>query len=1502
MPRKRAKPAERPSVAASSPAQTEAESPERTPSLSFPVVGIGASAGGLEAFKEMLQALPVDTGMAYVLVPHLDPSHRSMLADILGRVTEMPVLEATDRMAVAPNHVYVLPPGKDMVLVEGRLRLSPRSKTRTIHRPIDLFLRSLGEDQLHRSIAVILSGTANDGTLGCAQIKAAGGISFAQDDTAEHDSMPKNAAAAGCIDFVLPPAEIARQLAEIGRHPELAGVPAAGERTDRADLSGILDLLHQGRGIDFTHYKRSTLYRRITRRMVLHRLEGLQDYQRMLLKDPSELEALYQDILISVTSFFRNPESFEAIKAEVLPRLTRDRSRHDPVRIWVLGCSTGEESYSMAISFAEFAEASGRQIPVQVFASDLNDAGIEKARAGVYGKGIEDDVSPERLRRFFTEVDGGYRIAKSIRDMVVFASHNVLTDPPFSHIDLITCRNVLIYLDPILQQRLIPVLHYALNAGGYLWLGNSETVGPHRELFDLVDPKHKIYSRKPGAPHPGVGISHATHPGKPVPRRDTATVRETAGGLLGSQREADRLVLTRYAPAGVLVNSDFEILQFRGDTSPFLMPAPGRASLNLLKMLREGLLVGVRGALQKAKRTESPVREANLKLVGAGSGGLIDVEVIPVRGASLSETCYLVLFVTSATQQARTRRAKASQQRGASEQGELEQENVRLTQELAATREYLQSVIEQHEAANEELQSANEEVQSTNEELQSINEELETSKEEIESSNEELATVNEELHNRNLELIHSNNDLVNLLGSVQLAIVMLGPDLRIRRFTPAAERLLNLIATDAGRPITDIKLNIEVPDLEQRVLDVINSVQPAQLETRDRRGRWFLLRLRPYRTEAGAIEGAVLVLVDVDELKRAEAEVRAGVERLRIVQDRAPIGIREVDLDGRYLHVNDRFCEITGYSREELLRLRFQDITHPDDVAANEEGYRQTLAGTVPSYRMEKRYLRKDGRTVWVELHGTVVRDAAGVPQFGVGFEHDISERKRAEQALLESEARFRSLAETAPVLIWVSGLEGPEYLNRRFREFFGLPDGDRPDFDWLAHIHPEDCDPLKTSYVATLSGRGKVDDICRIRRADGEYRWIKLIGAPRFTASGELLGYVGTGLDVTDLKQAEQELRDADRAKNEFLAMLAHELRNPLAPLRNVIHLLGTPGASFEPLRGLMDRQIQTLARLIDDLLDVSRITQGKLQIRSEPVELGELLRRSIEAAQPGIERYGQTLTLAGLGEPAYVQADVVRLDQVFGNLLTNASKFTPEGGRIEVRLELVELGGERPGVEVRVHDNGSGMDAATLATVFEPFTQGERRIDRARGGLGLGLTLVRKLVELHGGTVTASSPGPGKGSEFAVRLPLAPAGTLPGAAASPVERRRQSRDARRILVVDDNADAGDSLAMLLRSVGHQVEVSHDGAAAVDLATVFRPEFVLLDVGLPGKDGYEVARELRQRDETRAATLIGVSGYGQEEDRRRAREAGFDHYFTKPMDFSALQELLRARQKPASS
>ncbi len=831
--------------------------------------------------------------MGFVLVQHLAPTHASNLAEILSRSTRMTVMEVQDESRVRPNHVFVIPPDRNMIISGGTLQLRPRESSGR-HRSIDYFFRSLAEDQGHKAIGVVLSGTATDGTLGLEEIKAASGITFAQDETAQHDSMPRSAIAAGCVDFVLPPDEIAREMARIARHPYVAPVVHTEYGAGDPNLKKILELLREASEVDFSHYKANTLNRRITRRMALQKIEGLKDYARFLQENPDEVEALHRDILVNVTSFFRNAEVFELLKAKIFPQLFKDRSRHDPLRAWVLGCSTGEEAYSIAMTFVEFQESTGSHVPVQVFATDLNGTAIEKARAGVYSKSITNDVSLERLRRFFVEVDGSYRVTKPIRDMCIFAKHNVVSDPPFSRLDLISCRNLLIYLEPLLQQKIVPLLHYALKLTGFLVLGSSETIGSYRDLFEIEDAQCKVYGKKPGPsrlttdPGPGrLPIAAGFGSGSRVRRHEVA--------VDALQREAERILLTKYVRPGVLINADMEILQFRGDTGPYLAPAPGKASLNLLKMAREGLLVALRGAVAKASKEESAVRAEGLRVKFNGGYREVHLEVVSVKASSSGEGGFLVLFEGAESvdrPRPKTDEPATEREIGSTETQETaEQQIARLTQELAASREYLQSVIEQQEAANEELQSANEEVQSANEELQSINEELETSKEEIESTNEELATVNDEAQNRNLELGQINNDLVNLLSSVQTTIVMLGHDLRIRRFTPMAEKMLNLIPTDVGRPISDIKLNLAIPDLEALLVEAIDTVSIKEREVQDRQGRWYSLRIRPYKTLENKIDGAVMMFIDVDTLRRAQEFAENIVETVR-----EPLLVLDADL------------------------------------------------------------------------------------------------------------------------------------------------------------------------------------------------------------------------------------------------------------------------------------------------------------------------------------------------------------------------------------------------------------------------------------------------------------------------------------------------------------------------------------------------------------------------------------------------------------------------------
>ena len=892
----------------------------RQPSESFPVVGIGASAGGLEAVTLLLKDLPQDTGMAFVLVQHLDPLHESSLTALLSRATAMLVSEAHDGMVVEPDHVYVIPPNKLMSIDRLVLHLLPRSKGGEIPAPVDYFFRSLAADRGTQAIGIVLSGTGTDGTLGLEEIKAAGGISFVQNEaTAKFGGMPSSAGASGCADYILPPREIAGELIRIGQHPHL--IPARAVETaavapaDGEDFKTICTLLRNHSGVDFSHYKPATLHRRISRRMVLQKLETLREYAVFLRRSPPEVEALFQDILICVTGFFRDAKMFDVLKKKIFPKILKNRLPDTPIRLWSAGCSTGEEAYSMVIALMEFLEKEGVRCPIQLFATDINDSVLKRARTGIYPERIKDEVSPERLRRFFTKAGHGYRINKSIRDPCMFARQNVIEDPPFSHIDLITCRNVLIYFDAALQKKVMPVFHFALKPNGFLVLGTAESVGGFAELFGIADAKYRIYEKK---------FAHTRHVGQAA--RFTASLERKAGELpavprsrvepmLGDiRKQADAVVLSQFAPTGVVINASMEILQFRGRTGPYLENAPGEASLNLLKMARQGLAAELRPLIAKAAKQKRSTGKEGIQIRHEGLMLSVNLKVIPLLMPNFTETFYLVIFEEKDSNVLPVS-LKSPPLRSTALQRELEQ----VREELAATKLSLQHIIEEQDASNEELRAANEEILSSNEELQSTNEEMETATEELQSSNQELMTLNDELQSRNTELHELSDDIVNLFGSVDIPIIMLSDDRRIRRFNPRAVKVLNLINGDIGCPISDFKLKLKLPNLQELITAVLESLTVKEQEVQDMEGRWYALRIRPYKTSDNRINGVVITLQGIDAVKQTLEAVegaRSFAEAI-VATVREPLLILDADLRVQTANQSFYTCFRTGREQTE---------------------------------------------------------------------------------------------------------------------------------------------------------------------------------------------------------------------------------------------------------------------------------------------------------------------------------------------------------------------------------------------------------------------------------------------------------------------------------------------------------------------------------------------------------------------------------------------------------
>ena len=846
----------------SRPADAEVEESDGLP---FLIVGVGASAGGLEAYTELLDSLPASPGLALLLVSHLDPEQKSHLAPILSRVCRMPVIEVAEGMAVESDRVYVIPPGTNMAMTDGHLALTPRPPRPVPHMPIDHLFRSLAAIQKQRSVGVVLSGNGTDGVVALQAIKAAGGVTFAQDDmTARYPSMPRAAVLDGNVDHIMRPRNIAQELERIALHPytkQNAHALPAPSVPGEDPLSAIMNLLRQRMAVDFTHYKQSTIQRRVLRRMALRNIKEPKDYLAPVRGDDAEVQALYQDLLIRVTQFFRDAEAFEALKEHVFPAIVDGRSLASAVRIWVAGCSTGEEVYSLAISVLEYLEGRAADVGIKILATDLNENALEKARAGVYLDNIEIDVSPPRLRRFFVRHNGHYQISKAVRELCVFSRHNIISDAPFSRLDLVSCRNMLIYMDVALQKKVIRLLHYSLNPKGFLFLGSSENIAGFSELFETVDGRNRIFVRAGTSSGMPIDFGPAAGAGALLASAEQED-RAPLWNALDVQKEADRVLLSRYAPVGVVVDETMTVLQFRGRTAAFLEPAPGMASLDLFRMLREGLLAEVRAATLQAKTENVPVSRGELRISDGATVRQVRVDVIPFKVPPSGIRFFLVLFQESSADGT----APPPQPQPVVRVGAADEQVSQLQLELGALREYLQSVIEEQESTNEELKSANEEILSANEELQSTIEELQTAKEEAQSANEELATVNDELRHRNSELGRANNDLINFLSGVNIPVVMVNHDLRIRRFTFPAEKIFNLIPSDVGRPFSDLKPGLQVPDLVDRITAVIDSLAPHEAEVQDMAGRWYSLRIRPYVTLEKNIDGASIVLIDIDSI------------------------------------------------------------------------------------------------------------------------------------------------------------------------------------------------------------------------------------------------------------------------------------------------------------------------------------------------------------------------------------------------------------------------------------------------------------------------------------------------------------------------------------------------------------------------------------------------------------------------------------------------------------
>ncbi|MDZ4779695.1 MAG: CheR family methyltransferase [Planctomycetia bacterium] len=1051
----------------------------------------------------------------------------------------------------------------------------------------------------------------------------------------------------------------------------------------------------------------------------------------------------------------------------VFPKLIRKHRPEEAIRFWVAGCATGEEVYSLTIALVESLGDMISNTPIKILATDISEAALEKARRGSYVDNIALDVSAARLRRFFSKNNGSYQISQSIRDLCVFSRHNVSHDTPFANLDLISCRNLLIYLDLSLQKRVIPYFHYALRPGGHLVLGPAETTGAQADLFELVDKDARIYSKKPG--NRQAITFPLSEPGQSVhyPPLPTGALSSTVH--LDVNEVIAQLLLQRFGPAGLLVNEELQVVTVRGNLAPYLRTRTSTVGVTLREVLHADLLDEVLDAIQQARREQRTVHRHDLWRSDVDQAGKLALEVIPLQLSEYPAAC-LVLFERLAQ--------RGVAPRSASSDNVNESGYAQLADELEHTRTYLQSVIEHNEVTNEELRAANEEILSSNEELQSTNEELQTAKEEMQSTNEELTTVNDELKHRNSELGNVNDDLINLLGGLKIPIVMVNRELKIRRFTPSAEGLFSLIPSDVGRPLCHLRHNLNITNLPEVIRGVIDSLTFADVEVQDQQGHWYSLRIRPYVTSDNRIEGATLALVGIDALKQAAEQLTAARDNADAIVDTVWEPLLVLDGDLRIQRTNAAFCQLFQISSEKVSGLHLAELPYG---ALDQAQLVATLRRIIPEndrlrdFELEVDLSAHDRRTLLLNAH-RIYWEGSATQMILVALEDVTSRRRELAQAKLLAEEQAR--------------------------------------------------------------------------RAEAEA---------------------------------------ANRSKDEFLAMLAHELRNPLAPIRNTMYILRKRVAGDELVDHALDiseRQLAHMARLLDDLLDVARIARGKVELRTDVVEVQAALRQAIEGCQSLIRSRDVDLQVTLPDSPMYIEADPARLEQILGNLLNNAAKYTDVNGAIQVTGEA-----RQAFVEIRIRDTGVGIAPELLPNIFDLFTQADRSLDRSQGGLGIGLTLVKRLVTLHGGTVEALSEGIDRGATFVVRFPrLSRTNVL---ATNSAADEGTAATLRRVLVVEDNVDGAAALAMLLRHLGHQVSVAHDGTAALEMAAAESPEVVLLDIGLPGISGYDVAKRLRNEIGLQDALIVAVTGYGQDHDRVRADESGIDRHLVKPVNPRELVALL---------
>ncbi|SMP71866.1 two-component system, chemotaxis family, CheB/CheR fusion protein [Neorhodopirellula lusitana] len=1314
--------------------------PQKQPSY---IVGVGASAGGLEALEKFFAQVPVDTTMAFIVVQHLSPDFKTMMDELLARRTSLPIHLVEEDQRVCAGCIYLLPPRKQMIIASGKLLVSDKESTKSVFLPIDHLFRSLGQDQRDRSVGVILSGTGSDGSRGIEHIHRVGGLVLAQsEDSAGFDGMTRSAQNTGLVDLVLTPEEMPELLQRYADSPadwRASHDPTTSSETELSGTSAILRLLRRECGIDFTHYKADMIARRIERRRLIVDAASVNDYADLLSKCDEELTALYKDMLIGVTGFFRDPEAYEKLEKKMLPELVANLKDDEELRIWVAATATGEEAYSIAILVDEYFTSRRMPVRCRIFATDVHPGSLDVASHGLYPESRVRDITLDRLERYFQKEAAGYRVIPEIRRLVVFAAHNVITDAPFTKLHLVTCRNLFIYLNPDVQRRVLTLFHFGLTVGGGLWLGSSEVPAELSDEFDELDGQSKLYNKRRDVrltsrvrlpQPPSQSLAKDDQPAK-VPRANTQLLR-TYDSLLDI-----------YMPTAMLLTEQRRLIQTFGGASKLIHPTDGRNSDDIVDQLDPSLRIPLGTVIRKSKRDNKRVEFAGINLTTDEGPRLMHINARPIHDGRSTEILFLVEFTIEegVHPPAITHEQVSAEQASNEHVGALERE-------LSYARQSLNATIEELQAANEEMQSTNEELVASNEELQSTNEELH-------SVNEELYTVNAEYQRKIAELTEMTDDMDNLLNSTHVDTIFLDRELKVRKFTPRVAEKFNLMRQDIGRNFESFTYRLDDDNLLQELRQVLHTEQVFEREVNDRADNVYLMRILPYFSR-GEVEGVVLTLVDITGLKQAQTRL---AELSEIVQQSGD-GIFRVDRDGIIRTWNDGARKL--YGRDDSV------IGSPITTLVSE--------------------------SVVDELNRLILEMSTS------------KEVQRLQTHTIE-----------------------------------------------VAH---------QTVHVSTTI-------------------------SPVLDSSGNWVAASVVARNVSARVKAEMEIRESILRRDQFLAMLSHELRNPLGAIVNAARLIQESNDEHNKsmASGVVIRQSAQMARLLDDLLDVSRITLGKIELQREVFDFRDTINEAVAAVGSQFAERQLEFQLDGYDEPLYIDGDRVRLLQVVFNLLRNSIKYTPAGGKI--RLAVLR---SRDEAEFRIRDTGVGLSEDEIESIFEMFVQVNSSLERSQGGIGLGLTLVRAIVTMHGGSIEGFSEGIGRGSEFRVGLPLV----------EPPEIKQIHKSAghkiKTIVVVEDIPDAREMLTGLLRMKGYTVSEAADGESGLALIRKKMPDVSLIDIGLPQLDGYEIAKTLRDDDATRSLFLIALTGYGQASDRKAVQDAGFNEHLVKPLNLEELEQMLVQR------